>query len=281
MDTWTLARRFSRTEDASCPPTFEVMPPRADAGRDAFAALLDGLAAQRPSFISVTCHRGQFAATLETAVAIQRHWGVPAMAHLPCRGLVPDEVRTRVREASAAGIRAFLVLRGDASEESKEGAIVHAVEGIRIVRGTLREAFIAAACHPLPHPDDVSPDEAVAYLRAKAEAGTDLLLAQFCLDPETFVGFRRRLDAAGIRIPVRAGILGVERWSQAIRAAERCRVPIEPYAAAVPEERNGTYVAHVRHLRGAYARQGLGAHLFTMNRPCWADPEAFRLDRTE
>jgi tyrosyl-tRNA synthetase len=257
---------------SSAPPSFEVMPPRADADRSAFAAFLDGLAAQRPPFISVTCHRGQFAATLETAVAIQDHWGIPAMAHLPCRGLLPDELRAHVQAAVGAGIRAFLVLRGDGFGDPRQGAIVHAVEGIRIVREAAPDAFIAAACHPLGHPDDISSDDAMERLADKVSAGVDLLLAQFCFDPETFRSFHRRVREEGIAVPIRPGIMGIQRISQAVRAAERCGVPIEASAFDPAETEESLYPGLVRHHLRQYPAWGLpGAHVFTLNRPCWAD----------
>lgn len=158
------------------------------------------------------------------------------------------------------------------------GAVVHAVEGIRIVREAAPDAFTAAVCHPLGHPDDVSSDDAMERLAEKVSAGVDLLLAQSCFDPETFRSFHRRVREEGIAVPIRPGIMGVQRISQAVRAAERCGVPIEASAFDPAETEESLYPGLVRHHLRQYLAWGLpGAHVFTLNRPCWADAASTKI----
>ena len=132
--------------------SFEVFPPKTDAGYDSVLAATEKIAALRPSFISVTYGAG--GGTSKNTVSIASHikddFGVTSLAHLTCVSSTKDEVHKVIEQLKEKGIRNILALRGDIPAESEFPLPNHyryaseLIEDIRI-QG---DFCIGASCYP-------------------------------------------------------------------------------------------------------------------------------------
>jgi len=105
------------------PVSFELYPPRTDAGRVSLDRTIDHLASIDPGFISVTYGAGGTSGgrSLEVLRGIRARTSVEPLAHLTCVGNTYAGATTLIREFLDAGILSFLALRGDPPEGSVEG----------------------------------------------------------------------------------------------------------------------------------------------------------------
>ena len=76
--------------------SFEVFPPKTDAGYGKVLEATEEIAALKPSFISVTYGAGGGTSknTVKIASHIQNDLGVASLAHLTCASSTKEEVRT-------------------------------------------------------------------------------------------------------------------------------------------------------------------------------------------
>src|SRR4051794_28076352 len=95
--------------------SFEVYPPRTDAGRTSLAAAIERLAGYAPGFVSCTygaggSTRGQ---TLDIVADIQQRHDLVTTAHLTCVGSTVADLVGVLEEAVGRGIQNIMALRGD------------------------------------------------------------------------------------------------------------------------------------------------------------------------
>ncbi|MDR0671823.1 MAG: methylenetetrahydrofolate reductase [Oscillospiraceae bacterium] len=257
--------------------SFEVFPPKQDTGIDDIYEALAQLAALAPDFISVTYGAGGSGSvnrTAEITAAVRRRYGIRAMAHLTCVGAERGRVAAQLDAMRAEGVRNVLALRGDDSEGARPGAYRHAEDLIREIRA--RGGFcIGAACYPEGHIDCESPARDIEYLRRKQDAGADFLIGQLCFDNNLFFGFLERARAAGVTVPISAGVMPILGRRQIERMIFLC-------GASLPSEiikllhRHAHSPADLRAAgieRAAGQVEALlaggvdGVHIYTMNKP--------------
>ncbi|MBS0373457.1 MAG: methylenetetrahydrofolate reductase [NAD(P)H] [Proteobacteria bacterium] len=218
--------------DAAAPSrpavSFEFFPPADEVGEHALVTTAERLARFAPAFLSVTF--GADGSTRErTRGAVRRLRAATRVAvapHLTCVGAPREAVDALAREYWDAGIRHLVALRGDGAAGDDRyapapGGYAYAVD---LVAGLKRIADfeISVAGYPETHPEAGTPAADLDCLKAKVEAGASRVIAQFVFEPETFLRFRDRCEAAGIRVPIVPGVLPITRFAQLERFAARC-----------------------------------------------------------
>ena len=195
--------------------SFEVFPPKPTAELGGVRKTLEELAELRPDYVSVTCGAGGSGnrRTAEIAGMIGGEFGIEPLAHLTCINSSKEDVERSLAELKAAGITNILTLRGDrvpGAEESKD--FKHASDLAAFVKA--RGDFdLGGACYPECHPESASPEEDVENLKKKIDAGVTHLNSQLFFDNDDFYRFLDRLAAAGITVPVQAGIMPLVKKS--------------------------------------------------------------------
>jgi methylenetetrahydrofolate reductase (NADPH) len=113
------------------------------------------------------------------------------------------------------GIRNLLLLRG-VSPPPTDGDFQNAADLVRFVRNKYGSHFcLAVAGHPLGYDDDTSTyDAAVANLKAKVDAGADLVISSMCFSAPVFLKFCADCHAHGIHCPVLPGIMPIQSRAQ-------------------------------------------------------------------
>ena len=99
--------------------SFEIFPPKTDAGYDKVIRAAEEMAGLKPEFISVTYGAGGGTSknTAKIASYIKHDLHVESLAHLTCASSTKDEVRSVIASLKEQGIENILALRGDISED--------------------------------------------------------------------------------------------------------------------------------------------------------------------
>jgi methylenetetrahydrofolate reductase (NADPH) len=208
--------------------SFEFFPPKTPEMEKQLWGAIERLAPLRPAFVSVTygaggTTRGRTHATVKRIV---EETDLKPAAHLTCVGASRAEIDQVVRDYWTAGVRHIVALRGDMPEVGSaycphpEGyqSTADLVAGIRAIG----DFEVSVAAYPEKHPDSESVDWDLELLRKKIEAGATRAITQFVLDNDLIPGFRDRVAAAGIEIPIVPGLMPTTNFKGTRRMAERC-----------------------------------------------------------
>ena len=232
------------------PVSFELYPPRTDAGRASLERTIDHLAAIDPGFISVTYGAGGTSGgrSLEVLRSIRTRTSVEPLAHLTCVGNTYAGATALIREFLDAGILSFLALRGDPPEGSEEGddflgdlgsaaelvQLIHRVQAERAqysetsvsgvpgaaVVGAPGRARIAVAAFPNGHPRSRGVGQDIDTLLSKQAAGATLAITQLFFHADAYLAFVERARQAGVTIPILPGIMPITNPARLNRVLE-------------------------------------------------------------
>lgn len=260
--------------------SFEFFPPKDQEGVDRLFSTVADLAPFSPAYVSVTYGAGGSTRqlTVELVGRIQRDVGIEAMAHLTCVGAPHTELGSVLDQLQQAGVSNVIALRGDPPKGSTsfvthEGGFSNASQLVAYIKQ--RGGFcIAGACYPEKHPEAASPDEDLAHLKRKVDAGAEFLITQLFFDNADYFGFVERARKAGIQVPIVAGIMPITNVSQIKRFTAMCgaRMPdslmqkLEPIAADADAVGDVGVEYATAQCRDLLERGAPGIHFYTLNR---------------
>jgi methylenetetrahydrofolate reductase (NADPH) len=206
--------------------SYEFFPPKNPSGWGTLYSSLGAIGRQAPDFVSVTYGAGGSTRqkTVELVGRIQSELGIETVAHLTCVGHSQSELHGILEQLEAAGVKTILALRGD--RPKNDPTFTPHPEGFG--RGCdlvdfIRQNFgfhIGCAFYPEKHPESSTVDLDIEILKAKQDVGADFAVSQLFFDNETFYQFRDRAAAAGVTLPLIAGIMPVTSLSQLPRFSE-------------------------------------------------------------
>ncbi len=215
--------------------SFEFFPPKTDKGFESLYRTVRELKRLEPSYVSVTYGAGGSTRrkTVDIVSRIQREIGITAMAHLTCVCASEDELTAVLDRLEAEGIENVLTLSGDPPADQPEhdradDAFRYASELAAFVRSRWGFA-LAGGCYPEVHPDAPDAETDLRNLKRKVDAGVDVLVSQLFFDNADYFGFVERAKAAGIAVPIVAGIMPVVSSNNIRRIAKlsQARIPEE------------------------------------------------------
>lgn len=258
--------------------SFEVFPPKPDVPIDRIYQTLDALKDLQPDFISVTYGAGGSvpgASTAEICAYIQDKLKILAIAHLPCINETKESVLEKLRVFQEKGIENILALRGDRNPAvTPKHDFQYASDLIRYIQAN-GDFDIAAACYPEGHPEAPDLDTDIRHLKEKVDAGATHLISQLFYSNKDFNLFREKIAAAGITVPVEAGIMPVTSKKSIERMVSLCGASI-PKRLAKLMARYANDAASLKAAGLEYAIEQIldlrengadGIHLYTMNNP--------------
>ena len=204
--------------------SFEVFPPKTDAGFDKVLSATDEIAKLNPSYISVTYGAGGGTSknTAKIASHIKDDLGVMSLAHLTCASSTKEEVGEVIENLKAHGIENILALRGDIPEGMTfpDGDRFHyAYELVQEIKKH-GDFCIGAACYPEGHVEQEHKEDDIRYLKQKVDSGVDFLTTQMFFDNDIHYNFLYRIREAGITVPVLPGIMPITSAAQMKRSQE-------------------------------------------------------------
>lgn len=259
--------------------SFEVFPPKTDAGVDSVLAAVDEIGKLAPSFISVTYGAGGGTSknTVKIASHIQNDLGVDSIAHLTCVSSTREMVQRMIQDIKANGIQNILALRGDIPKDADfpmPGQYKYACELIEDIKSQ-GDFCIGAACYPEGHVESEHKKEDIAHLKEKVDCGVDFLTSQMFFDNSIFYNFLYRIREKGITVPVLPGIMPVTTGKQIIRISQLsgCMMP-ERFRAIVdcfwdnPKAMQQAGIAYATDQIIDLIANGIhNIHIYSMNKP--------------
>jgi methylenetetrahydrofolate reductase (NADPH) len=204
--------------------SFEFFPPKSEVASEKLWQAIGRLAPLRPDFVSVTYGAGGTTRdrTHQCVKRIIDETELNPAAHLTCVAASKNDVDSVVDDYAAAGVKHIVALRGDMPDM---GAFQPHRDGYN---GSV-ELVAALAKRGGSLDDDID------LLKAKIDAGASRAITQFVFDTDAHLRFRDRLAAAGITIPVIAGIMPTTNFVGAKRMAEACGAAVPQWMAEAYE----------------------------------------------
>ena len=261
--------------------SFEVFPPKGDAGERTMYAAVEELAAFDPAFVSVTYGAGGAtqAKSLEIAAAVRDRFGLPVTGHFTCVGSTIDDIRGWMRRATEVGVENVMALRGDppAGQETftrTEGGLGYASELVELLSREFGHFGIGVAGYPETHQEAADADADMDNLKRKLDAGGDVVYTQLFYDNDDFLRWRDRCHAAGIDAPIVPGILPALSLKQVQKITGLCgsRLP-EAFLADLQEneddaeaQRQVGVAQSARQTAGLLAEGVPGLHFYVLNK---------------
>ncbi len=258
--------------------SLEVFPPNKTYSIETVYKAIDELAAFSPAYISVTYGAGGNAAdrsTCKIAAYIKEKHGIESMAHLTCINSTKADVDILLDDFKSNGIENILALRGDLKPDVEpKKDFLHASDLTAYIAA--KGGFdIAGACYPETHLDAESPEKDIENLKIKVEAGASHLISQLFFDNSFFYDFVKRAKAAGINVPISAGIMPVTNTKQIQRMVTLCGASLPQKFVKIMQKYENNPEA-LRSAGIAYAADQIvdlistgvdGIHLYAMNNP--------------
>ncbi len=213
--------------------SFELFPPKTDAGMKMLYSNVDELATFRPDFF--TCTYGAGGSTREKTLTIttevKQQVKLPVASHLTCVGSTRDELRAYLKTAIERGVDYIVALRGDPPQGETSftpvaGGLQYANELVELIKGEFPALGILVAGYPEVHQE--APDAAtdLENLKRKVDAGADAVVTQLFYDNADFFEFRDKCENAGITVPIIPGLLPVLTLKQVQRITSLCKAKL-------------------------------------------------------
>lgn len=259
--------------------SFEVFPPKTDAGFESVMGAVEKIAALKASYISVTYGAGGGTSknTVKIASHIKKDLGVPSLAHLTCASSTREEVHAVIDRLKEEGIENILALRGDIPKDASfpiPGQYHYASELIRDIKEQ-GDFCIGAACYPEGHVESASKNEDILHLKEKVDCGVDFLTTQMFFDNSILYNFLYRIREKGITVPVLPGIMPVTNGKQIARICSLSGTVLPQRFLAVVDK-FGDNPAAMQQAGIAYATDQIidliangiqNIHIYSMNKP--------------
>lgn len=259
--------------------SFEVFPPKTDAGFEKVKDATDKIAQLNPSYISVTYGAGGGTSknTAKIASHIKHELGVESLAHLTCASSTKEEVRQVIENLKELEIENILALRGDivpGMTFPSEDRFHYAYELVEEIKKH-GDFCIGVACYPEGHVENEHKEDDIKYLKQKVDSGVDFLTTQMFFDNDIHYNFLYRIREAGITVPVLPGIMPITTAAQMKRSQELSGT-VFPRRFLALLDRFGDYPDAMKQAGIAYATDQIidllangvkNIHVYSMNKP--------------
>lgn len=196
--------------------SFEVFPPRTDAGMAELCGengVLSRLYSLRPDAIACTYSAGGADAGKNLAVldTVRKGGCCAPVTHFTCAGNTKESARRQLQTYLEHDVRHILVLQGDpVTFRAESGDFPSTAALTAFIRQEFGNAFtIAVAGAPEDHPGSRPLETEIELLKQKQDCGADRITTRLCWDMDAFRYWLDAIRAAGIRLPVEAGVMPV------------------------------------------------------------------------
>ena len=269
-----LTKLYAPEPTLSC----EYFPPKNPSGWGTLYATLAAAQEFNLDFASVTYGAGGSTRrkTLSLVERLQNELTIDAMAHLTCVGHSQGELDVILSQLKEDGIPAVMALRGDPPKgsihfEPHPDGFNYANELIEFIRSRY-DFKIGCACYPEGHLESANVQQDIDFLKLKQDCGADFTVTQLFFDNEDFYRFRDAARAAGVTMPILAGIMPVTAVKQLSRFQTLCGCSIPSKLSNLLTADSETSIVERGIVFGVEQVQDLldngieGIHLYTLNK---------------
>ena len=209
--------------------SYEFFPPKTEKGYANLTNVIDVLGDTAPDFVTVTYGAGGSTQTktLEVCATLKQADFGPVMPHLTCVGSTRDELEEIAHKIYDAGYRNIMTLRGDPPGGEAEfvppaDGLGNARDLVRLLRSLYDDFCCGVAGYPETHPEAISVDDEMAYLKEKVDAGASFITTQLFFDNDHYYRFVDRCTSVGIEVPILPGVLPASSLKQLTRFTSLC-----------------------------------------------------------
>lgn len=196
--------------------SFEVFPPKTTDKYETVSDAVREIASLNPTYMSVTYGAGGGTSEYTAKIAKEvQSYGITSLAHLSCISSSKEKVNNELTALKELGIENILALRGDIPQGFDKNALDfhYAYELIDEIKKS-GDFCIGGACYPECHPESISPQKDLEYLKMKVDHGCDFLTTQMFFDNDIFYSFVDKLAKMGVNVPIVTGLMPITSTSQ-------------------------------------------------------------------
>ncbi len=183
----------------------------------------------QPNYYSVTYGAGGSTqdGTLQ-AVNLIHTQNFSVAPHLSCIGTNKQQLSELILYYKQQGIKKIVALRGDLpSGMGRYSEYKYASDLVSLIRNLTNDWFhIEVAAYPEMHPQALSPQADLQNFITKVKAGADGAITQYFYNIDAYFRFTEDVQKHGINIPITAGIMPINNYSQLARFSESCGAEI-------------------------------------------------------
>ncbi len=258
--------------------SYEFFPPQTEAGRTRLIETAEALAATDPAYFSVTYGAGGSTRTrtYETVVKLMEN-GMTTAPHLSWGDDSESTLLSLIEKYRELGVTDMVALRGD--PPSGIGSTAHirrAHSLVKLIRRHFGNTFnLYVAAYPETHPDAISPEGDIRFLRKKIEAGANGCITQYFFNADSYFYFIDRCRSHGIETPIVPGIMPITNYEGLVKFSDGCGADIPrwirtrlAHLADNPEDLLAFGIEVVTNLCERLLNGGApGIHFYTLNKP--------------
>ena len=257
--------------------SFEVFPPKTTDKYENVSMAVKEMAALSPSYMSITYGAGGGTSMYTSKIAQEvQSLGVTSLAHLTCISSTKERINIELSNLKELGIENILALRGDIPKEFDKNTLEfhYAYELIDEVK-KCGDFCIGGACYPECHPESISQEKDIEYLKLKVEYGCDFLTTQMFFDNDVFYKFSNKLNKSNINVPIVAGLMPVTNISQLERIVllsgnalpKSFMKIVDRYQTDPISFRQASIEFTTKQARDIYFNGFNAVHIYSMNKP--------------
>lgn len=262
--------------------SFELFPPKTDAGYTKLLATVGELVKLKPDFISCTygAGGGNRDKTFDIVQHIQEKHATIGLAHLTCILHSKEEIRSILEDLKFRKITNVLALRGDPSLDHPhwqptDANFQYSSELCSFIRKHFGDYFsIAVAGFPEGHLLCKDRQLDAKFLKIKIDSGADFVITQLFFDNKDYFDYVERLRKLGVKNRVIPGILPVTDYKALLRFTASCgaSVPeaVKEIFEPIQDNPENTLKAGikfaVKQCKGLLKNGAPGLHFYTLNK---------------
>jgi methylenetetrahydrofolate reductase (NADPH) len=219
--------------------SFEFFPPRTAEGEVSLLRTLEALRPLAPSFISVTRTGGKpREAPVEIVERIKR-LGIEGAVHVTAIEASREEIARHCELVVSRGIENLVTIRGDLPKDPAfrppADGFRYGADLVRFIRERGHPLCLIGGGHPEGHPECRDLELSIQHLKAKVDAGLDVVITQLFYDNTFYFRFVERARRVGISVPLVAGIMPITNARQIQRITQLSGNAVPPALAAALE----------------------------------------------
>jgi len=257
--------------------SLEFYPPKDLVGFGVLGGAIERMKPVRTDFASCTYGAGGSRRDFSFAASelLLKMGFSPVIAHLTCVGATRGDLEETIARFHDLGIRNVMALRGDPPQGADafspvEGGFAHASDLVRLVKAVRPDMDVGVAGYPEGHPESPDAETDIARLKEKVDAGASFVTTQLFYDTDAFLRFRERAVAAGVTVPILAGLMPATSLKGVEKAVSLSRVRVPDAlrkALAGAEDPEDAGMAWAERQIDRLAAEGVaGVHLYILNR---------------
>ncbi len=193
--------------------SFELFPARNEKAAKRQEKAVSNLLKLNPDFMSVTFGAGGSTreGSYELVKNLMDHPGPEIVAYIAAYGLNPQVVHGVLKDYQKLGVETIFCIRGDEPHDHDTftrhpDRLEHASDLLDYA-GRHFNFCKGAAGYPEGHRDAGTLDQDLKYVKLKVDNGAEFIIAQYFYDNRYFFDFVEKCRAAGIQVPILAGVM--------------------------------------------------------------------------